>query len=329
MFTTKFKQESIFLKKEDILSLASEEEIFKHYLGDFELKKMMNSPLRKDSIPSFNIYYSSTGELVYKDFGGTMGSCIDLVMNLYNLTYKEALFQIFKDLNLNQRKEIKVIKHNTYTRKDTLIQIETKNYSEDELKYWSSYGIDYNMLQKYHVFSVGKVWLNGKLFFVSIPSNPIFGYYFVGSDKLKIYRPLDITGRKWLTNTSLTDLQGYNQLPLKGECLIITKSLKDVMVFRTFGFSAIAPHGEGMHIPDSYVADLKSRFNKIITVYDNDNAGVNASIKLNNILGSDYWNIPKSYIGTKDISDFYKMYGTEETKKLLYTLEQKCLLCEK
>lgn len=329
MFTTRYKQESIFLKREDILSLATEEEIFKHYLGDFELKKMFNSPLRKDPVPSFNIYHSNTGELVYKDFGGTQGSCIDLVMNLYNLSYREALFQIYKDLNLNQRKEVKLSNVKQGVKRNAVIQVETKAYSTSELEYWASYGIDLPMLKRYNVFSISKVWLNGKLFFVSIPENPIFGYYFIGSDKIKIYRPLDTSGKKWLTNTSLNDLQGYTQLPREGECLIITKSLKDVMVFKTFGFDAMAPHGEGMHIPEGFAQELKSRFKKIITVYDNDAAGVTASIKLNNILGSDYWNIPKSYTGVKDLSDFVKVYGTEETEKLLYTLKQKCLICEK
>lgn len=326
MFSTKYKQESLFLKKEDILGLATEEEIFKHYLGDFELRKMFNSPLRKDSVPSFNIYYSNSGELVYKDFGGTQGSCIDFVMNLYNLSYKEALFQIYKDLNLNQRKEAKLTSVKKVIQKATVIQVETKKYSKEELEYWASYNIDKALLDKYQVFSVSKVWLNGRLLYVSIPANPIFVYYFIGSDKVKVYRPLDTSGKKWLTNTSTVDLQGYSQLSSKGECLIITKSMKDVMAFKSFGFEAIAPHGEGMYIPEQYITDLKSRFNKIITVYDNDPAGVSASIKLNSIVGSDYWNIPKDY-SAKDISDFIKLYGTEEARKLLRTLENKCNLC--
>lgn len=326
MFSTKSKQESIFLSREDILKLATEEEIFKHYLGDFELRKMFNSPLRKDPVPSFNIYVNSMGEMVYKDFGGTQGSCIDLVMNIYHLSYKEALLQIYKDLNLGIRKESKLMSRIPVTRKDSVIKVKIKKYTEAELDYWKKRNISKEILDRYHVYSCSEVWLNGNLFLLSTPSNPIFAYYFPLSNKLKIYRPLDTSGKKWLTNCSLEDIQGLHQLPSAGKCLIITKSLKDVMVFNSFGFTAIAPHGEGMHIPDNIVNTLKQRFTKIVTVYDNDEPGVKASIKLNEQLGSTYWNIPKKY-EVKDISDFVVVYGTSETLNLLQSLRIKCDEC--
>lgn len=317
-FNTKNAKETLYITKEEILAKASEEEIFKHYLGDFTIKRMMSSPLRKDPVPSFNVYYRANGELVYKDFGGTQGTFIDLVMNLYNLSYSDALTQVFKDLQLSQRKELKQQESKVKTNV-TKIQIVIQKFTEEDLKYWNDYGISERTLRTYMVMSCKSVWLNNRLYFINNSSNLCYGYYFKSSGNIKIYRPYAEKRHKWLGNCNRFDIQGYEQLAESGKLLIITKSLKDVMLFRELGFEAIAPQGEGINIPEEVQEKLWKRFDKIITVYDNDDPGVLASIKLNKALGSDYWNIPKCY-KEKDITDFRKAHGEEKTKELLKEL---------
>ena len=56
---------------------------------------------------------------------------------------------------------------------------------------------------------------------------------------MKIYQPY--SNFKWLSNTSASDLQGLSQLPDRGDTLVITKSLKDVMCLDIWDIPAIAP----------------------------------------------------------------------------------------
>ena len=82
---------------------------------------------------------------------------------------------------------------------------------------------------------------------------------------MKIYRPHSLTRKdKWRNNCGTYDLQGLAQLPDKGKLLIITKSLKDIMVLYEYGYTAVAPQSEHSSIPTSLMENLKGRFDKII-----------------------------------------------------------------
>ena len=73
----------------------------KHYLGfDFIPNRAYKSPLRKESNPSFAIYYNGDGSLRFKDFNGAQGTCFDFVMHLFNVNFSDALKIINKDLSL-------------------------------------------------------------------------------------------------------------------------------------------------------------------------------------------------------------------------------------
>lgn len=143
-------------------------------------------------------------------------------------------------------------------------------------------------------------------------------------DKFKIYRPLSETRKdKWRTNCTSIDLQGYEQLPDKGDLLIITKSLKDVMVLHELGYNAVALQSENDHLYKSIYNNLQQRFKRIVILFDNDKPGLEASIKLSN-----KYNIPRIYIDSglyelykvKDISDYIKVFGKDSAGELLKSL---------
>ena len=90
----------------------------------------------------------------------------------------------------------------------------------------------------------------------------------------KIYSPYEVKN-KWLSNTKKTDIQGYNQLPNKGERLLITSSLKDVMCLHAAGYNAIAMQSEMQMPSEKLISELKERFNTIDILYDNDFNNVN------------------------------------------------------
>ena len=140
-------------------------------------------------------------------------------------------------------------------------------------------------------------------------------------NKFKIYRPYSKNkSAKWRTNTGLHDLQGWAQLPQYNDLLIITKSLKDVMVLYKLGYHAIAPGSESASLPVKIVDQLKERFKKIIILFDYDDGGLNGASKLNNKFGFDKVFIPYEYKeihNAKDVSDFYKEFGKDKTIKML------------
>ena len=64
-----------------IINKIAEYGIYQHYIGDFKVNTIFNSPLRKDNNPSFGVFVSkSTGKLLFKDLAtGETGNCIKFV----------------------------------------------------------------------------------------------------------------------------------------------------------------------------------------------------------------------------------------------------------
>lgn len=68
-------------------------------------------------------------------------------------------------------------------------------------------------------------------------------------------------------------------LPESGDYVVITKSLKDVMVLYEFGIPAIAPISENCYLTEAQHAKLVRRFKHVVLLYDNDRAGKYNAIK--------------------------------------------------
>ena len=159
-------------------------------------------------------------------------------------------------------------------------------------------------------------WINGNRFTCKSVS-----YVFKFKNRYKIYSPYE-DKNKWLSNTKKTDIQGYAQLPEKGNKLIITSSLKDVMCLYAAGYYSIAMQSE-MQIPDEkLISELKNRFNTIEILYDNDfdnvnNPGQTMAKKICDLYGFNNICIPSKF-GCKDPSDLVVHTGNfNEIKTLL------------
>jgi DNA primase len=142
-----------------------------------------------------------------------------------------------------------------------------------------------------------------------------FGKYDDGREIWKIYSPLADKDNKWLGNLNNTVLMGENQLPSEGDTLIITKSLKDVVALYMIGITACSPPAEGVLLSSTRIENLKSRFKKIVVLYDNDSVGDSSSLKMQENYDIERLFMPE---GTKDPSDFIELYGLEELKKYIY-----------
>ncbi len=106
-----------------------------------------------------------------------------------------------------------------------------------------------------------------------------------------------------------------------GKRVILTSSLKDVMVLSELGIPAVALQSEMMMPAPKVIELLKRKFEHVEVLYDNDfdkenNPGqtmarkICAEYDLKNIV------IPEEY-RVKDPSDLFKNHGIEAVQKLL------------
>ena len=119
-----------------------------------------------------------------------------------------------------------------------------------------------------------------------------------------------------MSNWKSFRLQGAHMLPKSGDYVVVTKSMKDVMVFYELGIPAIAPISENCYLTDAQHNKLVKRFKHVVLVYDNDRAGKTNAIKFYRQHPELYvcW-LPKST--AKDISDFYAKFGKEKTLEII------------
>lgn len=90
------------------------------------------------------------------------------------------------------------------------------------------------------------------------------------------------------------------------------------MCLYEMGFSAIAASSETTFIPEDIIEDLKSRWKKIVIIYDRDKTGIKTAREYSKQFGFDAVFVNKRY-HAKDISDAIKANGFTEIKNWLIT----------
>ena len=135
-------------------------------------------------------------------------------------------------------------------------------------------------------------------------------------NNFKIYRPLADKYTKWRNNLTPYDIQGYEQLPKKGDLLIITKSMKDVMCLYEMGYTAISPASESTFLTPDVIDALKLRFKRILICFDRDVPGVKNMRKISLKTGLNGFLVHKKF-KSKDISDAVKNNGFDIVKNWL------------
>lgn len=312
---------------DDVLKRLSDTRIYEHYFNEsIRPNTAYNCCFHKDTTPSLHFKRMPSGLLIYNCFGcGAKGNVFNFVKDLQQISYGDAIKEVVDTLEGNTTKK--------YTKDDfedqffsqrniTEIYPYFRKMSDSDLSYWNNFHISLKTLNKFNVNVCDRVFIFGKknpLELKYISSNPIFSYTF-RRDGFKIYRPLNPTKMgKFFGNVNEFDVQGLAQLPKNGETLIITSSLKDVMVLDELGYNAIAPQGEGIDIPDKIMDFLIASFTNIYILYDTDEAGFKYANKLGNKYNLKTIFIDEKY-KTKDISDFIRKYGIDNTIELLHKL---------
>jgi hypothetical protein len=158
--------------------------------------------------------------------------------------------------------------------------------------------------------------------FPSDPEKPRFCYLIQGKDKeyIKVYSPFDEKKYKWLTSCPIFLPFGIYQLPFVSDTLIIAKSNKDRMVLKKFFTDVIALQNESMAaLLERTEKYLKHKYKRIISWFDNDEAGINALEEYKN-RGFDTYHFPEFWLkdhGVKDPADFVKTWGVKDLQNYL------------
>ncbi|MBF2707747.1 AAA family ATPase [Flavobacterium soyangense] len=308
------------VSKEEILDKITSYDIFNYYLQPYHnssnllAAKNISNPFlaEKQETPSFNIFPSMTSnEWRYKDFAtGDDGSCFDLTMKLFNLSFPETLEKINSDFTLMLDAENKPIKSVEQIKQVPPKYVaKQRPFTEAELSFWLKYGIDAETLKRFNVSSLeefSSTSNTGNPYTLkSSPNKFIFAYE--NDNWIKLYKPLDEKKYKfqYLGTKEPGYIFGWKQLPEKGEKLIVTGGEKDVMSLSAKGFNAITLNSETATLDKKIVNELKLRFNQIIVLYDNDETGLKQSNILAITHGLHRLLLPTLQNNGKDISDYF------------------------
>lgn len=337
-------EEQDYISINSILERVTEEEIIYKYLGTTPVeRKKFNNPYRKDKSPSvsFKLKPNLLGtEWLITDFSGwCSGSIFNWVGKIYGISFKEALAKVYYEFNLNSvppkyKIESKVPQETTLTS----IEVIKQPFTKVDIDYWNQYHITEEVLNFYNVSSLKYAKIK-KFFYYYNNYNPGYVYDFLEED-YKLYFPLDRTGYRFLGNIpkNTHKIQGFSQLTpvhiLKDKTIVITKSLKDVMCFRTFNIESIAVNAESVLLPDFIMDFIIYSYDRIILNMDYDGAGIRLMNKFknkypkvfsipqyNNILAFKKYSKGKNEI--KDFADFCKFSSKDEVKIFLDSLQNK------
>jgi hypothetical protein len=307
------------ITREDLFNLVPQESIYSFYLNeDISSLGVYHSPLREDNIPSFALYFHKINRdiLMFKDFAtNDTGDVVVLVMKLFGLGYKDAIHKIAFDMklssfNVDSTKQVFSGITRLVEKSRIDLGIKTRPWMIKDRDYWSQFGIHKVTLEKFNVFPISHIFYND----TAVRASDLAYAYVESKDSktsYKIYQPLEVKIKKWINNADYSVHQGYTQLAKQGELLVITKSLKDVMSLHDCpGVSAIGLQSESVTMKDSVMEEYKSRFKKVVCIFDNDAAGIKLSESFTEKYHIPHFFMPK-IDGVKDFSDLVKAKGKD------------------
>lgn len=300
--------------------------IFEHYCKlqtrlhgqDVKIKSIFNE---SDTNPSMVIFYSTQKQAyVFKDFSsGKGGDAVSLVASMFNMPYNAAISKIIDDYDnrdaenydevvIQERAKFKVTSH------------KTRKWNEFDAKYWTQFGIGSSLLGKYNVrplasYEMTRESEEGGTEAFGFDGHHIYGYFKDSGELYKIYQPKRLD-YKFLNVSPY--IQGSEQLTYSKPTLVICSSLKDVMALDALKLDveAVAPSSETSMLPKSVLSAYTLKYEKIMTLFDNDEAGHRAMNKYHEQLS-----IPGIFLRlSKDLSDSVRDYGITKTRTYLKPL---------
>jgi hypothetical protein len=301
--------------------------VFQYYLDlnqvltgqDIKIKSIWNN---EDTDPSMCIYVDRIKQVyMFKDFSsGKGGNKINLVQYLFNVNYPVAVEKIIKDYNENPSAKVNL----KVEAKWKLDFYKERPWNKDDANYWLQFRIGTTILKKFNVKAIDYYTLikeDDQLSQIKIRDSRVYGFCDTQNSLYKVYQPFSKKGRRFFNIFSR--MQGLDQLKYDQPYLVICSSLKDAMCLSGFGYNieVVAPNSENTLIKPYVIENLKNKYKKIITLFDNDKAGKNAITKYKCV-----YNINGIYLDmSKDLSDSVRDYGFEKVHQQLKPLLKKAI----
>lgn len=319
-----------------ILSRVSELKILSFYFGVLQVPSLINSPLREDKNPSFGIYYRNNS-IRYKDFAtGESGNIFNLLMTKHHLNYRDTLSMIYNDMLRNYSKGCVTINHSKRTKvsKTIDIKVRIREWDNDDINFWTGkYGLPVDYLKSCYVVPIDMVFIYTKTGTYPYYTDRLAYAYIENKDNkisYKIYQPYN-KNQKWINKQDSSVWELWHTLPEKGEKLIIASSKKDAMVISYHtGIPSISLQAESIIPKKKIINQLKSRFNQIYILYDNDFKASQNWGRMNGNKLSKLFDIPQieipNHLKVKDSSDLYEVHGKEILCKTINKLINICNL---
>jgi hypothetical protein len=304
--------------------------VFQYYLGlttplTGQREKIRSVFNPSEKTPSMYIYVDkSVMQYKFKDFStGKQGSKIDLVMLLFQITYGEAVSKLIDDYNTfikkNGTSSVVLKPEENWT----VSYYSERSWFQHDAKFWLSFNIGSKILKEHNVRPIEYYEMTKGSERIKIKSDYIYGYFTKYGEIYKIYQPYN-RKKKFLKISSY--VQGIDQLKYNQPYLVICSSLKDAMCLKSIGYNveAIAPDSENSILKPLIVNHLLQKYKRVVTLFDNDEAGIKAITRYNEVYGID-----GSFLSLdKDISDAVKNFGLQKTHEHLKPLLKSILKLE-
>ncbi len=312
----------------------------------------VNNKLRNDKNPSLGFQYVKAKygiKLYAKDFANPffVGDCyhfVGITLGL-NCNIPVDFLNICKHIIDTMQGNTKYLPGVSTTAKENLvksrsnklvkIQIEKREWNAKDLLYWYEYGIKPVTLIKHHVFPVKNFWINDVLQdYYYTKDNPCFAYYLGAEPKViwEIYRPYEVRHNKFRTNDR-NDIKELHTLNPNSN-LIITKSKKDKMllmqIMEDIGIydTDVKYMSESNRLKKSTLLTIRDNYRNIFVNFDVDKSGIKGmkffhSTYKFNLFPFITENISNIRNYPKDVSDFAKQYGYNNTLRVFEFLYNK------
>jgi hypothetical protein len=307
----------------DIMQRVSHADLLAHYLCITSLPVCINSPLRKDSHPSFFIYSPDGEKVLYRDYAtGDKGDIYSLLKKKDNITFSDLLHKIASE-KVFQKKEATftntLSQGKKFTKTTRELRVRVRDWQQHDIAYWEQYGISLKWLKYAEVYPIShKIIYKGGQRFVFHAAK--YAYVFVERKEnlvsLKVYQPeVDDRRRKWDNSNDGSVVGLWTKVFSKGvtsDKVVICSSLKDSLcLWANTGIPAIYVQSETTGLSQTAQDVLRSRFKHIFICFDNDAPGLLDGEEL--ALKTGFKNVVLPYFPEgKDVSDLYKARGKEE-----------------
>jgi 5S rRNA maturation endonuclease (ribonuclease M5) len=287
---------------------------------DVKIKSMFNL---KERTPSMCIYTDGYNTYKYKDFStGKGGSAIDMVKDLSQLPFHKTcqlIVETYNDFVLHNNGGYDIEKFQKAS-KYKVTSHKFRSWSTQDQYFWTKFNIGSKILDAHNVKPLESYCMTKDEDELCIKGLYLYGYFKDDGTLYKIYQPKTLD-KKFIKVTGY--IQGMHQCTGNKNLLIIS-SLKDVMSVKSLGINldVIAPDSENTMIKQDMMEELRDKYNKIIVMFDFDEAGIESMKKYK----EKYPFIEITVLPmSKDVSDSIKDYGAKEVRNRLVPILDKKL----